>query len=91
MKKSMNSKERLSQRFDDMGRFMAADICALPGILENISREGCKICYQFAVSVDMDTDYEAKITFARAASEGSPPLHSAQALPPCTRPMGVAP
>ena len=52
-------------------------ICALPGILENISREGCKICYQFAVSVDMDTDYEAKITFARAASEGSPPLHSA--------------
>ena len=66
----MNSKERLSQRFDDMGRFMAADICALPGILENISREGCKICYQFAVSVDMDTDYEAKITFARAASEG---------------------
>ena len=24
-------------------------------------------------------------------SKGSPPLHSAQALPPCTRPMGVAP
>lgn len=66
----MNSEERLSPRFDDMGRFLATDICALPGILENISKEGCKIYYQFAVSVDMDTDYEAKITFARAASEG---------------------
>ncbi|MBQ5999486.1 MAG: PilZ domain-containing protein [Treponema sp.] len=65
----MNSKERLSQRFEDMGRFFAEDICALPGILENISREGCKIRYQFPVTVDMDCDYDVKITFARAASD----------------------
>ncbi len=63
----MNSQERLSQRFNDMGRFFCQNICALPGILENISRDGCKICYQLPVSVDMDSDYESKITFARAA------------------------
>lgn len=65
----MNSKERHSQRFEDMGRFFASDLCALPGIVENISREGCKIRYQFPVTVDVDYDYDVKITFARAASD----------------------
>lgn len=65
----MNSKERLSQRFEDIGRFLSLDLCALPGTLENISREGCKIHYSFPVSVDMNCDYEAKITFSRAANE----------------------
>lgn len=65
----MNSKERLSQRFEDIGRFLATDLCALPGVLVDISREGCKIHYSLPVAIDMDNDYEAKITFARAASE----------------------
>ncbi|UKI53396.1 MAG: hypothetical protein L6V86_10140 [Treponema sp.] len=65
----MNSKERLSQRFEDIGRFLSPDLCALPGTLENISREGCKIHYSFPVSVDMNCDYESKITFSRAANE----------------------
>ncbi|MBQ1949942.1 MAG: PilZ domain-containing protein [Treponema sp.] len=64
----MQEKERLSQRFEDMGRFFAPDLCALPGILVNISREGCKIRYQYPVTIDEENDYEAKITFARAAS-----------------------
>lgn len=65
----MNSKERLSQRFEDIGRFLATDLCALPGVLVDISREGCKIHYSLPVVIDMDNDYEAKITFARAANE----------------------
>ena len=64
----MHENERLSQRFEDIGRFLAPDLCALPGILENISREGCKIRYQYPVTLDVESDYEAKITFARAAS-----------------------
>lgn len=66
----MNSKERLSQRFEDIGRFLAPELCALPGVLEDISREGCKIRYSLPVELDMDNDYEAKLTFARAAAEG---------------------
>lgn len=65
----MNSEERLSQRFEDIGRFLSPDLCALPGTLENISREGCKIHYSFPVSVDFNSDYEAKITFSRVANE----------------------
>lgn len=64
----MQEKERLSQRFEDLGRFLAPDLCALPGVLVNISREGCKIRYQYPVTLDEENDYEAKITFARAAS-----------------------
>ena len=65
----MNSEERLSHRFEDIGRFLSQGLCALPGTLENISREGCKIHYSFPVSVDLNNDYEAKITFSRAANE----------------------
>ncbi len=65
----MNSKERLSHRFEDIGRFLSPDLCALPGTLENISREGCKIHYSFPVSVDLNNDYEVKITFSRVANE----------------------
>ena len=65
----MNSKERLSQRFEDIGRFLAPELCALPGVLVNVSREGCKIHYSLPVDFDMDNDYEAKITFARSANE----------------------
>ncbi len=65
----MNSEERLSHRFEDIGRFLSPELCALPGTLENISREGCKIHYSFPVAVDLNNDYEAKVTFSRAANE----------------------
>ncbi len=66
----MNHKNRLSPRFDDMGRFESNELCALPGTLENISKDGCKVRFHFPIVVDLDNDYESKITFARAASEG---------------------
>ena len=65
----MNSEERLSHRFEDIGRFLSPELCAIPGTLENISREGCKIHYSFPVAVELNNDYEAKITFSRAANE----------------------
>lgn len=65
----MDSSDRLSERFKDIGRFYSEEVCALPGVLEDISKEGCKIHYSLPVSVDMENDYEAKITFARSANE----------------------
>lgn len=61
--------ERLSARFEDIGRFVAPEICALPGVLENISKDGCKIQYSLPIELDMENDYEAKIVFARSAGE----------------------
>ncbi|MBQ5471750.1 MAG: hypothetical protein IIT58_07080 [Treponema sp.] len=63
--------ERGSKRFDDIGRFEAPEICALPASLENISKTGCKVQFKLPVTLDMDNEYEAKITFARAAAEGA--------------------
>ncbi len=67
----MSLEERLSKRFDDIGRFESPEICALPASLENISKNGCRVRFRFPVNLDLDNDYEAKITFARSASEGS--------------------
>lgn len=62
--------QRNFSRYDDIGRFEVSELCALPGALVNISREGCKIRYDFPVNVDLESDYNAKITFARSAMNG---------------------
>lgn len=67
----MLKEERNSERFDDIGRFEAKELCAFPATLQNISKTGCRVRFQFPVTVDLDEDYDAKITFARVASEGS--------------------
>lgn len=67
----MCEKNRRSERFDDIGRIESPQLCPLAGVLDNISEGGLKIHYTFPVVVDLDNDYELKITFARAASEGS--------------------
>lgn len=69
--KFMDSKTRNCERFVDIGRVTSEEICPFAGILENISMSGCKVHYQFPVVVDSENDYELKITFARAAGEGS--------------------
>ncbi|MFA6856606.1 MAG: hypothetical protein WCR31_05295 [Treponema sp.] len=53
---------RKSMRFSDIGRIDAPQICVLPGVLDNISRDGCKIHYMFSVVIDLENDYEIKIT-----------------------------
>lgn len=57
----MNSIQRQSVRYPDIGRVDAPDLCALPGVLDNISAEGCKIHYVCPVVVDLDNDYELVI------------------------------
>jgi hypothetical protein len=53
---------RKSVRFSDIGRIDAPQICALPGVLDDISRDGCRIHYTFPLVVDLENDYELKIT-----------------------------
>ena len=46
----MGSEEnRKNHRYPEIGRVIAPELCALPGILDNISFDGCKI--HFPVSV----------------------------------------
>lgn len=65
---------RKSTRFDDIGRVDAPQICALPGVLDNISQEGCKIHYTFPVVIDLDNDYEIRISPARTSGSSGRPF-----------------
>jgi len=52
-------------RFKDFGRVDAPDISLLPGVLEDISLEGCRVRFPLSVSVDPDNDYDLKIRPSR--------------------------
>ena len=65
----MGAKTRQTERFDDIGRIEATDLCPLAGNLDNISKGGIKVHYNLPVIVDLENDYEITLTFARAASD----------------------
>ncbi len=59
----MNKDTRHNERFDDIGKVEIPELCPLPGVLDNVSRDGCKIHYNVPVVVDLENEYEIKITF----------------------------
>ncbi len=67
----MEQENRLHTRYEEIGRITAPEICALPGILDDISSEGCKIHYTFPVVVDLESEYEIKLS----------PLHGSNSSP----------
>ena len=67
----MEQENRLHTRYEEIGRVSAPDICALPGILDDISAQGCKVHYSFPVVVDLETEYEVRIS----------PLHGSNSAP----------
>ena len=58
----MNYTNRQEVRFKEIGRINAPELCAIPGLLDDISLNGCKIHYQFPLVVDLDSEYEIKIS-----------------------------
>ena len=67
----MDQENRLHTRYEEIGRITAPEICALPGILDDISLTGCKVHYSFPVVVDLENEYDVKIS----------PLHGASGTP----------
>ena len=62
---------RQSVRYPEIGRVICEELCALPGILDDISLEGCKIHFPVSFSVDLENEFMLKILFSRNP-EGSP-------------------
>ncbi|MBO4639227.1 MAG: PilZ domain-containing protein [Treponema sp.] len=62
----MGQENRQSQRYPEIGRIIAPELCALPGILDNISFTGCKIHFPVSVVVDLDSEYMIKVTLSRS-------------------------
>lgn len=67
----MNQENRQHTRYEEIGRVTASEICALPAVLDDISLTGCKIHYSFPVVVNLENEYEVKIS----------PLHSSDNSP----------
>ena len=60
---SMQSEEqRKDVRFEDIGRVDIPALCILPAILVDISMYGCKIRFPVALNIEMENEYDLKIT-----------------------------
>lgn len=63
----MGIESRRNTRYSEIGRVFCEEICALPGILDNISTDGCKIHFPVSVTVDSEKEYMLKIKLTRTA------------------------
>lgn len=59
---------RQSERFPEFGKVYAPSLSSLPGIVDDVSREGCKI--RFAVSVNFDTENDCVVDFVLSQVDG---------------------
>ena len=69
----MNSEHRKDERFDDIGKVEAPNLCVFPGILEDISALGGKI--RFPISLDVELDMDINLAISPNASNFSKVLH----------------
>ena len=60
---------RQNTRYKEIGHFLAQKLCLLPGVLDDVSLEGCKIHYQFPVDVEVDSEYEAQLSPSQYPAE----------------------
>lgn len=65
----MGLENRKHPRYPEIGRVTAPDLCALPGILDNISFTGCKIHFPVSVVVDLDAEYMIKLALSRSVED----------------------
>lgn len=67
----MAEEKRQHPRYEEIGKVFSQEICALPGVLDDISLNGCKFHYSFPVVVDLESEYDVKIS----------PLHQMDSSP----------
>jgi len=69
----MESEKRTSIRYIEIGRMTCPEICALSGVLDDISATGFKVHYNFPVVVDLENEYEIQISPSN--NQSGNPLH----------------
>lgn len=68
----MTQENRQSIRYKEIGKVVCDELCALSGILDDISSTGCKIHYSYPVVVDLESEYDLEIS--PASQYGNTPL-----------------
>lgn len=66
---NMNEENRQDTRYVEIGRVIAPEICALNGILDDISLTGCKIHFPCILDVNLDNEYNLKISLSRSPED----------------------
>lgn len=61
----MKTEKRKEERFAETGKVNAKDICAISGVLDDISISGCKVHFSVPVEIDMENDYILDVLFSR--------------------------
>ena len=57
----MDFEKRTSVRYQEIGKFTSLELCALSGVLDDISEGGLKVHYNFPVVVDLENEYDLEI------------------------------
>lgn len=66
---NMSEENRQDIRYCEIGRVIAPEICALNGILDDISITGCKIHFPCIFELNHDNEYNIKITLSRSPED----------------------
>ncbi|MBP5284299.1 MAG: PilZ domain-containing protein [Treponema sp.] len=61
----MNEEKRTLQRFQDFGRVNCSELCAVSGVLEDISLRGCRVHFDAIIAFDCENDYELNVRLSR--------------------------
>jgi len=69
----MLKEQRKDERFVDIGRVDAPDLCVFPGVLEDISLLGGKI--RFPVILDVNMEMDVDLIFSPSQKESNSPIH----------------
>ena len=69
----MNSEHRKDERFDDIGKVEAPNLCVFPGILEDISALGGKI--RFPISLDVELNKDVDLMISPSNGDSTQPIH----------------
>ena len=65
----MAEENRQNVRYEEIGRVISPELCALPGILDNISATGCRVHFPVNVIVDLESEFDVKISLSRSPEE----------------------
>jgi hypothetical protein len=57
----MNDENRQLPRYPDFARAKIRELCQLPGYLEDVCKNGCRVRFPNAVSIDTDREYTLAI------------------------------
>lgn len=65
----MGTVVRRHTRYSDFGKVECPAICLVHGVLDDISKSGCKVHFDAPISISLEKDYEIRFRLSHSAQE----------------------